>query len=114
MPSSGAPLALAARVEDRGGSIPGLAPDGGLAMRPPAEAEPAASINPFGRAAATDAKCPRLAAWRRMTEAVDRVRDRLDKPVDPGIRDTVVALNLLSFPTSPWCTDRARGRTGVG
>lgn len=56
-----------------------------------------------GQPAVADAGCPRFAAWRRMVDAVDRVRDRLGKPVDPGIRGPVAALNLLGFPTSQSC-----------
>ncbi len=79
-------------------------------MRPPAASGPIASVAPFEQAATTDAGCPRLAAWHRMTEAVDRVRDRLGKPVDPGIRDTVAALNLLGFPTSQSCEGHVNAR----
>lgn len=54
--------------------------------------------------------CPRLARWRRMMEAVGRVTDRLGKPVDPGIRETVAVLNLLGLPTIQSCEGHVNDR----
>ncbi|ACL60563.1 hypothetical protein [Methylobacterium nodulans] len=60
----------------------------------------------MGRAephAGADDACPHVQRWRNMLGAVDAVRDRLGRPVDAGIRDTVVALNLLGLPTLQSC-----------
>ena len=38
-----------------------------------------------------------------MAAAVDRVTDRLGKRVDPGIRETVIVLNLLGLSTRQSC-----------
>lgn len=46
---------------------------------------------------------PRLERWRRMMDAVGRVTDRLGKPVDPGIREAVAALNLVGLATVQSC-----------
>lgn len=41
--------------------------------------------------------------WERMAERCRRVVDRLGKPIDEGIFETVVALNLLGIHTSASC-----------
>ncbi len=50
-----------------------------------------------------DDTCPHAAAWERTARAVGNVRDKLGLPVDAGIRDTVVVLNLLGLPTTQSC-----------
>lgn len=54
--------------------------------------------------------CSRQDAWRRMLKAVGDVRDRLGMPVDPGIRDTVAALNLAGLPTLQSCEGHVNAR----
>lgn len=37
--------------------------------------------------------------WKKMTTKVNRITDRLGMPVDEGIKETVIAINLLGFKT---------------
>lgn len=41
--------------------------------------------------------------WDETAEKFRKVTDRLGKPIDAGIFDTVVALNMLGIPTSMSC-----------
>ncbi len=41
--------------------------------------------------------------WERMATQLAQVTDRLGNPIDPGIFETVVTLNLLGFPTVMSC-----------
>jgi hypothetical protein len=55
-------------------------------------------------------------AWLDQFERIEHVRDALGFPIDPNIRETIVALNLSGMPTSASCeghTDRGRGAPWV-
>lgn len=55
-------------------------------------------------------------AWLGQLEKVERLRDTLGFPIDPNIRETVVALNLSGMATSASCQghiDRGRGAPWV-
>jgi hypothetical protein len=41
--------------------------------------------------------------WQEMAGRVDKVTDRLGNLVDEGIKETVIVLNLLGFPTTMSC-----------
>src|SRR6266571_1101863 len=41
--------------------------------------------------------------WQDLTDKVSRITDKLGKPVDPGILETVAALNALGIPTTASC-----------
>jgi hypothetical protein len=43
------------------------------------------------------------ARWRKVAEHFQQVTDRLGRPIDPPIFETVVALNVLGLPTSMSC-----------
>ncbi|RAQ94635.1 hypothetical protein [Thermogemmatispora tikiterensis] len=43
------------------------------------------------------------ASWQEACEALARLTDALGTPIDPGIVETVVLLNLLGFPTVQSC-----------
>jgi len=45
--------------------------------------------------------------WDVVAEKMSKVTDRLGKPIDPGIFDTVVALNVLGFKTTMSCEGHA-------
>jgi len=57
----------------------------------------------------SDPSCP-ARRWRDMADAVARLTDRLGLPVDPGIRGTVAALNLLGLPTTLSCEGNVNAR----
>ena len=42
-------------------------------------------------------------SWHDMYDHVSTWTDRLGRPIDHGIHDTVIALNLLGFPTTASC-----------
>lgn len=44
-----------------------------------------------------------METWSEVSEKFSHVTDRLGKPIDPGIFDTVVALNMLQIQTSQSC-----------
>lgn len=46
---------------------------------------------------------PQKAAWQKEYQEVERIVDKLGKPVDPGIRESVVALRVLGISTSGSC-----------
>jgi hypothetical protein len=50
--------------------------------------------------------------WQEMAARVDKITDRLGKPVDEGIKETVIILNLLGFPTSMSCEGHAERAVG--
>jgi metal-dependent amidase/aminoacylase/carboxypeptidase family protein len=41
--------------------------------------------------------------WQEIAARVDKITDRLGNPVDEGIKETVIVLNLLGFPTIMSC-----------
>lgn len=41
--------------------------------------------------------------WKHTCERVDRITDRLGKPVDDGIKNAVIAFLALDFPTTSSC-----------
>lgn len=41
--------------------------------------------------------------WDEMAKKVDSMADKLDEPVDEGIKTAVIALNLLDLPTDSSC-----------
>lgn len=41
--------------------------------------------------------------WEELSQKVDTWTDRLGKPIDPGIKEVVIALNLLGIPTRQSC-----------
>lgn len=41
--------------------------------------------------------------WQEMAARVDKITDKLGMPVDEGIKETVIVLNLLGFPTVQSC-----------
>lgn len=41
--------------------------------------------------------------WNETFARFSRTTDRLDKPIDPGIPEIVVAPNMLSIPTAQFC-----------
>jgi hypothetical protein len=41
--------------------------------------------------------------WQEVAQEVSRFADRLGRDLDPGIRDTVIALNILDVPTRQSC-----------
>lgn len=43
------------------------------------------------------------ALWGKTEEKVDQFRDALKMPIDKGIRETVIVLNVLGFTTSMSC-----------
>lgn len=45
--------------------------------------------------------------WDEMAAKIDRTVDRLGHPIDPGIKETVIALNLLGFKTAASCEGHA-------
>ena len=45
--------------------------------------------------------------WQKMAMRMDRMADGLGMPIDTGIKDTVIVLNLLGFPTSMSCEGHA-------
>jgi hypothetical protein len=48
--------------------------------------------------------------WQEMLSEVDRMTDRLGLGVDPGIRETVAALNLLGYRTWQSCEGHVNER----
>ena len=48
--------------------------------------------------------------WARASTGIDGITDALGMPIEKGIRDTVIALRLLGFPTSGSC----EGHVGRG
>ncbi len=46
---------------------------------------------------------PKEDAWRREQQEVDKIVDKLGKPVDPGIKESVVALRVLGLATQASC-----------
>lgn len=50
--------------------------------------------------------------WQEMVTRVDKITDRLGKPVDAGIKETVIVLNLLGFPTTMSCEGHAERAVG--
>jgi hypothetical protein len=51
--------------------------------------------------------------WQEMAARVDKITDTLGMPVDEGIKETVIVLNLLGFPTVQSCEGHAeRGVCG--
>ena len=42
-------------------------------------------------------------SWQSMEKEVGSWVDRLGKPIDPGIKDTIIVLNLLGFKTMASC-----------
>jgi len=42
-------------------------------------------------------------SWEEVSQRMSHVTDALGKPIDPGIFDTVVALNILGFSTTMSC-----------
>ncbi len=45
----------------------------------------------------------KLVSWNEMASEVDRWRDGLGKPIDSGIKETVIILNLLDLKTRQSC-----------
>lgn len=45
--------------------------------------------------------------WDAMAARVDKVRDGMDHPIDPGIKEAVIVLNLLGFKTTMSCEGHA-------
>jgi hypothetical protein len=50
--------------------------------------------------------------WQEMAARVDKLTDRLGNPVDEGIKETVIILNLLGFPTTMSCEGHAERAVG--
>lgn len=51
--------------------------------------------------------------WQEMAAWVEKITDGLGMPVDSGIKETVIVLNLLGFPTAMSCEGHAdRGVSG--
>lgn len=46
---------------------------------------------------------PQKAAWQKVYQEVERIVDKLGKPVDPGIKESVVALRVLGLETQASC-----------
>lgn len=46
---------------------------------------------------------PKQKKWQETLEALDHVVDKLGRHVDPGIKETVAALNCLAFETDGSC-----------
>src|SRR2546426_6951982 len=42
-------------------------------------------------------------AWMKMEQEVGRIADKLGRPIDPGIRESVVALRVLGLTTDGSC-----------
>lgn len=42
-------------------------------------------------------------AWGKITAKVDRIADKLGKPIDPGIKETVIALKAFGIITRQSC-----------
>lgn len=55
----------------------------------------------------------RKQCWQEITDKVSRITDKLGKPVDPGILETIVALNALSIPTTASCEGHVDWGTGA-
>lgn len=53
-------------------------------------------------------------AWNRITDDVDRLRDRLGKSVDREIKQSVVALRALGFTTDSSCEGHVGTEQGIG
>ena len=51
--------------------------------------------------------------WQEMTDKVSHITDKLGKPVDAGILETVVALNALDIPTTASCEGHVDWGTGA-
>lgn len=45
--------------------------------------------------------------WQKMAMRMDKLADGLGMPIDTGIKDTVIVLNLLGFPTIMSCEGHA-------
>jgi hypothetical protein len=45
--------------------------------------------------------------WLKMAARMDKLADGLGMPIDTGIKDTVIVLNLLRFPTTMSCEGHA-------
>lgn len=41
--------------------------------------------------------------WQKISEQVDQLEDKIGKPIDPGIRETVIILNAFGFSTTQSC-----------
>lgn len=51
--------------------------------------------------------------WQEMVARVDKITDKLEKPVDEGIKETVIVLNLLGYTTVQSCEGHTeRGVSG--
>jgi hypothetical protein len=50
--------------------------------------------------------------WQEVAARVDKITDRLGNPVDAGIKETVIVLNLLGFPTAMSCEGHAQRAVG--
>ncbi len=44
-----------------------------------------------------------LLNWEEKEKELGSTVDKLDYPIDPGIKETIIVLNLLGFPTSASC-----------
>jgi hypothetical protein len=77
--------------------------------RPWISRQPAASLN-RGNQSLPPPNPDRRATWERMGQKVASLTDGLGMHIDPGIRDAVTALRLLSLRTGP----RAKARTAGG
>lgn len=51
--------------------------------------------------------------WQQLVQHFERVIDRLGKPIDPGILETVVALNALHIHTTASCEGHLHWGTGA-
>ena len=64
----------------------------------------------------------KLEAWQAISARIDKVCDTLTKPIEPGIKEIVIALNALNFTTigsceghtdwserAPWISFEVRG-----
>lgn len=50
--------------------------------------------------------------WQEMVAQMDKITDRLGRPIDEGIKETVIVLNLLGFPTTMSCEGHATRAVG--
>ena len=55
----------------------------------------------------------KMQQWEQMKERVSRMVDRLGKPVDKGIAETIIVLNLLGIPTRQSCAGHLKWGVGA-
>lgn len=79
-------------------------PDEGGTIKPPDLIPPAQPHARLESLAQTQAeKSEKQRRWDEIAAEVDQITDRLGKPIDPGIRETVIGLMASGFDTEQSC-----------